>query len=251
MLTPYRAHKLHPKTIPCVFLGYPTNSKGYLCLNPVTYRLYISRHVLFNESVFPGLKHPNDTSISPAISQTTSATWLNKLMSLHTCSHYPQVNPNSSVEQSPMPTGPSTASFASFPILADPIPADLLTLPDTPITPLPTSPYISPISLPTTATHVPLPTPISVSLNISHVSLPTAATHVPLPTAIFVPSLSPLSNLTHPAVPNFKAAPLPPVTHPMQTQSKSGIFKPKLGYKAQIDYSITEPTSFTTASKHL
>ena len=171
-------------------------------------------------------------------------------MSLHTCSHYPQVSPNSSVEPSPMPTGPSTASFASFPILADPILADLLTLPDTPITPLPTSPYISPISLPTTATHVPLPTPISVSLNISHVSLPTAATHVPLPTAISVPSLSPLSNLTHPAVPNFKAAPLPPVTHPMQTQSKSGIFKPKLGYKAQIDYSITEPTSFTTASKH-
>jgi hypothetical protein len=36
----------------------------------------------------------------------------------------------------------------------------------------------------------------------------------------------------------------------MQIQSKNGIFKPKLGYKAQIDYSITEPTSFTTASKH-
>ena len=68
LLTPYRAHKLHPKTILCVFLGYSTNSKGYLCLDPVTYRLYISRHVLFNESVFPSLKHPNDTSISLAIS---------------------------------------------------------------------------------------------------------------------------------------------------------------------------------------
>uniref|UniRef100_A0A2N9HNG4 Reverse transcriptase Ty1/copia-type domain-containing protein n=1 Tax=Fagus sylvatica TaxID=28930 RepID=A0A2N9HNG4_FAGSY len=163
-------------------------------------------------------------------------------MSLHTCSHYPQVSPNSSVEPSSLPTGPSTiASSASFPILADPIPAepisadlipvepisaDLLTLPDTSFTPLPTSPYISPISLPPTATHV------------------------PLPTAISVPSPSPLSTLTYLAVPNFTAAPLPPVTHPMQTQSKSGIFKPKLGYKAQIDYSITEPTSFTTASKH-
>ena len=45
LLTLYRAHKLHPKTTPCVFLGYPTNSKGYLCLDPVTYRLYISRHI--------------------------------------------------------------------------------------------------------------------------------------------------------------------------------------------------------------
>jgi hypothetical protein len=233
LLTPYRTHKLHPKTIPCVFLRYPTNSKGYLCLDPVTYWLYISRHVLFNESIFPGLKHPNDTSISPAISQTTSATWLNTLMSLHTCSHNPQVSPNSSVEPSPMPTGPSTASSAPLPIPADPIPlsptyisADLITLPDTPITPLPTSP------------------------NISHVSLPTVATHVPLPTPISVPSPSPLLNLTHTAVPNFTAALLPPVTHPMQTRSKSGIFKPKLGYTAQVDYSITKPTSFTTTSKH-
>ena len=45
LLTPYRAHKLHPKTTHCVFLEYPTNSKGYWCLDPVTYRLYISRHI--------------------------------------------------------------------------------------------------------------------------------------------------------------------------------------------------------------
>jgi hypothetical protein len=221
LLTPYKAHKLHPKSIPCVFLGYPTNSKGYLCLDPITYRLYISRHVLFNESVFQGLKHPNDTSISLAISQTTSATWLNTFMSLHICSHYPQVSPNFSVEPSPLPTGPSTAGSASFPIPAD------LTLPDTQITLLPTSPYISPISLPTTAIHM------------------------PLHTAISIPSPSPLSNLTHPAVSNFTTAPLPPVTYPMLTQSKNGIFKPKLGFKAQIDYNIIEPSSFTTASKHL
>ena len=38
----------------------------------------------------------------------------------------------------------------------------------------------------------------------------------------------------------------------MQTHSKHGIFKPKVSYSAQTstDYSITEPNSFTTASKH-
>jgi hypothetical protein len=36
----------------------------------------------------------------------------------------------------------------------------------------------------------------------------------------------------------------------MQTKSKSGIVKPKLGYVAQTDYSITEPTTYSIASKH-
>jgi hypothetical protein len=65
--TPYIAHKLHPKTIPCVFLGYPPNTKGYLCFDPITKRLYTSRHVLFNECIFPGLTHSTDTLNPPAI----------------------------------------------------------------------------------------------------------------------------------------------------------------------------------------
>jgi hypothetical protein len=36
----------------------------------------------------------------------------------------------------------------------------------------------------------------------------------------------------------------------MQTRSKSGIFKPKVSYTAQVDSSLTEPTSYTAASKH-
>jgi hypothetical protein len=56
LLTPYTAHKLHPKTTPCIFLRYPINSKGYYCFDPITLRLYISRHVLFNENTFLGFK---------------------------------------------------------------------------------------------------------------------------------------------------------------------------------------------------
>ena len=36
----------------------------------------------------------------------------------------------------------------------------------------------------------------------------------------------------------------------MQTKSKSGIHKPKLGYAAQIDYTITEPSSYKIAAQH-
>ncbi|KAM0921811.1 hypothetical protein ACQ4PT_006722 [Festuca glaucescens] len=40
------AHKLAPRSLPCVFLGYPANTKGYRCY-------LTSRHVYFDELVFP------------------------------------------------------------------------------------------------------------------------------------------------------------------------------------------------------
>jgi transposase InsO family protein len=241
LLTPYRAHKLHPKTTPCVFLGYPTNSKGYLCLDPVTLRLYISRHVMFNESVFPGLTHTSGTAISSALSQMTPNTWINNLISLHTCSHNPQVHPNSSFDPSLRSTGPSQASSAPTltptPVCStlSPIytPADTITLPNSPQTSLPNSPNTSPIILP-------IPAILSSPLPLASPSVD----------PISAPSPSPLLPLTHTAIQNSTKPPLPPVTHPMQTRSKSGIYKPKVGFTAHVDYSVTEPTSYTTASKH-
>ncbi|KAK1620234.1 hypothetical protein QYE76_025751 [Lolium multiflorum] len=47
------AHKLAPRSLPCVFLGYPANTKGYRCYDPVSHRVLTSRHVYFDELVFP------------------------------------------------------------------------------------------------------------------------------------------------------------------------------------------------------
>lgn len=52
-LRPYTAHKLQPRSIPCVFIGYHPSYKGYRCLDMSTGRVYISRHVRFFENVFP------------------------------------------------------------------------------------------------------------------------------------------------------------------------------------------------------
>jgi hypothetical protein len=49
----YRQDKLSPKSLPCVFIGYRTEHKGYKCLYPPTGRIYISRHVVFDEEVLP------------------------------------------------------------------------------------------------------------------------------------------------------------------------------------------------------
>jgi len=52
-LKPYHTHKLQPKYVPCVFLGYSNTQSAYLCFHLPIQRLYISRHVTFDENTFP------------------------------------------------------------------------------------------------------------------------------------------------------------------------------------------------------
>lgn len=52
-LRDYSGHKLAPRSFPCVFIGYQTQYKGYKCLDPVTSRVYITRHARFNEVAYP------------------------------------------------------------------------------------------------------------------------------------------------------------------------------------------------------
>ena len=227
LLTPYTAHKLHPKTISCVFLGYPTNTKGYLCLDPVTKRVYTSRHVLFNEHVFPGLIHTSDSSASSSHASASpiisSDTWLNTLLYLHTCSHTTADNPPISTESCPVSTVLPTTNLHSALTNPNQTQTSMSSLSNQQIQP--SSPTILPLPPDTT------PTP----------SLPTESPITPAVSPIPVASFSP--------VPTAPAAFVP---HPMQTRSKHGIFKPKVSHSAQTstDYSITEPSSFTTASKH-
>ncbi|CAA7028521.1 unnamed protein product [Microthlaspi erraticum] len=57
-LLPMTPHKLAPRSTPCVLLGYPTDHRGDRCLEISTQRIILSRHVTFDESVFPfGAKH--------------------------------------------------------------------------------------------------------------------------------------------------------------------------------------------------
>jgi hypothetical protein len=40
----YMAYKFSPHSVPCIFLGYNPFHKGFCCLNPFTYRIYITHH---------------------------------------------------------------------------------------------------------------------------------------------------------------------------------------------------------------
>ncbi|KAM1714220.1 hypothetical protein ACFX12_024856 [Malus domestica] len=53
LLKPYNSSKLQPKAMKCVFLGYASKYKGYICYAVTNHKFYISRHVMFNEQEFP------------------------------------------------------------------------------------------------------------------------------------------------------------------------------------------------------
>ena len=76
-LRPYTAHKLEDRSTPCVFLGYSQTQSAYLCLQPTSGRLYISRHVKFDEGSFPFQRpasplSPSPPPLSPSLSSITN-----------------------------------------------------------------------------------------------------------------------------------------------------------------------------------
>jgi len=66
-------NKLNFCSSQCLFLGYNPQYKGYICESPSGKR-YITRHVLFNEYVFPysSCFISSDTTQSPAMQDTFS-----------------------------------------------------------------------------------------------------------------------------------------------------------------------------------
>ncbi|WVZ50486.1 hypothetical protein U9M48_001732 [Paspalum notatum var. saurae] len=65
-------HKLAARSIACVFLGYLAEQRGYRCYDPVSRRVITSRHVYFDETVFPFARlqlTPSPPSPAPQVFQ--------------------------------------------------------------------------------------------------------------------------------------------------------------------------------------
>jgi histone deacetylase 1/2 len=110
-------HKLQPCSTPGVFLGYPSNHRGYKCLNITTNKIIICRHVLFDESTFPNAKlhtPPSDTytfldnDISPYLINHIMTQDTNPLIHPSTATTIPNLaHPN------PLPNTPSQTEIST------------------------------------------------------------------------------------------------------------------------------------------
>ena len=149
-LRPYSSHKLDHRTKECIFLGYFTSSKGYLCLDPCSHQLYTSRHVLFNEAKFPSSQPTSSFSQSTSpVSDLSNDLWLSNLLYLH-ASNQPSLLGPYNPHSIPSPHAPINSD--TLDVILPISPAPIVTLPSVPnlsptIPPSPNPDFPIPISL--------------------------------------------------------------------------------------------------------
>jgi len=66
-LRPYNKHKMDFRSKTCIFIGYSIGHRGYKCLDVSTGKIYVSRHVVFDESLFP---YEPPQTVVPSIHET-------------------------------------------------------------------------------------------------------------------------------------------------------------------------------------
>jgi hypothetical protein len=123
-LRDYTKHKFEPRSLPCIFFCYHTSYKGFRCLDPVSHRVFITRHARFDENVFPfssSSMQPSSaisdfivfhdpTSSHPVMSSTNSSTGhsspssVTSSMPCKLCSLDLLPSPSSSISEPLVPT---------------------------------------------------------------------------------------------------------------------------------------------------
>ncbi|XP_071741111.1 uncharacterized protein [Rutidosis leptorrhynchoides] len=93
--------KLQPRSTPCVFLGYPKNHRGYKCYDISTKKIILSRHVLFNENIFPFSSISNTSTPSYQFLHDNIHPYF-----LHSTHNNTFVHTNSSTDHPPNSNGP-------------------------------------------------------------------------------------------------------------------------------------------------
>lgn len=114
-LRPYTSNKLEPRSRPCVFVGYSIPHHAYMCLDPISNKIFTSRHVIFIENSFP-FQNENCTH-EPLSNMSSIGTWLHESIGDNPQSSSPTVvnniNPNPSLvflRQPQSPNQPSTST---------------------------------------------------------------------------------------------------------------------------------------------
>ncbi|GKC77175.1 ribonuclease H-like domain-containing protein [Tanacetum coccineum] len=113
----YLSHKLEPRATPFIFLGYAFSHRRYRCLDLHTNKIIISRHVTFDETVFP---------YGSTIPKSTSAyTFLEDTFDLHPTIPNPTITTPTIGQTDPLPhqQHPTEPAAQQSPTAAPPTPA--------------------------------------------------------------------------------------------------------------------------------
>ncbi|KAJ0808584.1 putative RNA-directed DNA polymerase [Helianthus annuus] len=145
-IRPYNQHKMEFRSLSCVFLGYSPVHHGYRCLDTTADRIYIARHVRFNELHFPFLQPPSTqhipTSPDPYVTSYPSPPMLSDPMN-------PTTSPGSPTSTN-QPTTPPIRTYSRRPKQSS-----MTTQPDPPTQTNPTAQTTSPT--PSTSPSQPVP----------------------------------------------------------------------------------------------
>ena len=71
-LRDYNKHKFDFHSSKCIFIGYSPSHKGYKCLHPSD-RVYIVKHVTFDETCFPSTLLDDKLNTSPCVSESVKS----------------------------------------------------------------------------------------------------------------------------------------------------------------------------------
>lgn len=248
-LRPYTNHKLEDCSTPCVFIGYSQTQSAYLCLQPITGRIYVSRHVRFDERVFPFLQPPITKTTIP-----TETTTSHQLPPTTTIPISPPIIP---IPQSPLVSPGLSSSAPHLPpenstdvagALSDDTANQGTSLG-------PNSNQSSPLTAQQATTSANSPLQRQAQSPSS-----TDASHVSSSSPESTPAPPPLAELPTPPPSPKPVAPPPAIAinappenlHPMVTRQKNHISKPnqKYNYSARLSQSIpAEPNTVNQALK--
>ncbi|KAJ3708562.1 hypothetical protein LUZ61_012267 [Rhynchospora tenuis] len=113
LLRPYNTHKLEARSEECVFLGYSSLHKGYYCLHIPSDKIYVSRHVKFDETSFPFKSLPSPSNVVvDAEGINTTLTILPQSTVTATANAQPIGSPptDTAVPPTPLPPPPNRSS---------------------------------------------------------------------------------------------------------------------------------------------
>ncbi|KAM1550335.1 hypothetical protein ACFX10_042608 [Malus domestica] len=213
-LVPYTSNKLQPKSKSCVFLGYSLNHQGYRCLDVSTRRVYLSRHVLFDEDSFPfkGLTSSSADVIPPG-NHVSPELLLTFNMPARSSPSQPHTSPSPSITSfQPQPTSTRDQTCPSITTQLQPEQNNSLAQPH--------------------------------SISTTHLSSSPIQSISPLPPTLPSNEQVTVSTAPIPMVPELQG-------NRMTTRSQSGIHKPnpKYAMHVTVDKFPLEPNCFSQAVK--